>query len=208
MRWCIHKVYKMTDSPEHVQQPIYSFAQIGAPQNVTVNQTGAGDEFVVSWYPPEFGQENLHVFVVRWWLEPGHYLQGSAETRNQYFIGKTITTFCLIEFWLFALFFFFSETFAREWTVSLPSVLCRQSRLSGRQQWVRLHRATISSSASHCNRLDHYHDTYADLCFDVHLCEEAMLWTLSWSRWKATSMKPHPTFQIELTKSSYVLISI
>lgn len=70
-----------------MQQPVHHFSQIGPPQNVTVTQTDAGDEFVVSWDPPEFGLETLRVYVVRWYLEPGHYLQGSAETRETYYVG-------------------------------------------------------------------------------------------------------------------------
>lgn len=38
--------------------------QVGPPRNVTVTQTDEGDEFVVSWYPPEYGLEFLQVYVV------------------------------------------------------------------------------------------------------------------------------------------------
>lgn len=77
-----------TDAPEEIQEPIQHFAQIGPPRNVTVQQSDAGDEFVVSWYPPDYGLDTLRVYVVRWFREPGHFLMGSAETRNNYYNGK------------------------------------------------------------------------------------------------------------------------
>lgn len=36
---------------------------------MTVTQTDEGDEFVVSWYPPEYGLEFLQVYVVSEILE-------------------------------------------------------------------------------------------------------------------------------------------
>lgn len=53
------KAYYFTDAPDQVIEPIQHFAQIGPPRNVTVQQTDAGDEFVVSWYPPEYGLDTL-----------------------------------------------------------------------------------------------------------------------------------------------------
>lgn len=38
--------------------------KVGPPRNVTVKQTDEGDEFVVSWYAPEYGLEYLSVYVV------------------------------------------------------------------------------------------------------------------------------------------------
>lgn len=38
--------------------------KVGPPRNVTVKQSYDGDEFVVSWYPPEYGLEFLQVYVV------------------------------------------------------------------------------------------------------------------------------------------------
>lgn len=84
------KVYDITDSPDRLQEPVQQFSQIGPPRNLTVNQTSAGDEFVVSWLPPEYGIENLRLYVIRWYREPGHFLHGSAETRNHYYIGESI----------------------------------------------------------------------------------------------------------------------
>lgn len=52
-----------------------------------MQQTDVGDEFVVSWYPPEYGIETLRVYVVRWYREPGHHLIGTAETRDTYYKG-------------------------------------------------------------------------------------------------------------------------
>lgn len=64
------------------------FAQIGPPRNVSVEQTDSGDEFVVTWYPPEYGIETLRVYVLKWWREPGHFLMGTAETRDTYYKGN------------------------------------------------------------------------------------------------------------------------
>lgn len=64
------------------------FAQVGPPRNLTVTQTDVGDEFVASWYPPEYGIETLRVYVLRWFQEPGHFLVGTAETRDTYYKGK------------------------------------------------------------------------------------------------------------------------
>lgn len=76
-----------TDSPDQLNEPVQHFAQVAPPRNVTVQQTDVGDEFVVSWYPPEYGIETLRVYVVRWYREPGHHLIGTAETRDTYYKG-------------------------------------------------------------------------------------------------------------------------
>lgn len=81
-------MYDITDIPSQLQYPVPQFAQIGVPRNLTVNQTSTSNEFVASWNPPEFGEENLKLYVVRWWREPGHILQGVAETRNLYYNGN------------------------------------------------------------------------------------------------------------------------
>lgn len=86
----IYVVYDITDSPDQLQDPVPQFAQIGVPRNLTVNQTSASNEFVASWNAPAFGEENLKLYVVRWWREPGHILQGVAETRNHYYVGESL----------------------------------------------------------------------------------------------------------------------
>lgn len=74
--------------PPTYEEPVQHFAQIGPPRNLTVTRTEAGDEFVVSWYPPEYGLDTLRVYIVRWHREPGHFLHGTAETLETYYIGK------------------------------------------------------------------------------------------------------------------------
>lgn len=69
------------------------FAQVGPPRNVTVEQTDAGDEFIVSWLPPEYGLETLRVYVLKWYREPGHFLTGTAETRENYYKGNYVHLF-------------------------------------------------------------------------------------------------------------------
>lgn len=72
---------------EHAQEHVQQFIQIGPPRNLTVMPTSTGDEFVVSWLPPEHGLDSLRVYIVRWYREPGHYLHGSSETRENYYKG-------------------------------------------------------------------------------------------------------------------------
>ena len=79
-----------TDSPDQLEEPVMHFAQVGPPKNVTVQQTDVGDEFIVSWYPPDYGIETLRVYVVRWFREPGHHLVGTAETRDTYYKGNLL----------------------------------------------------------------------------------------------------------------------
>lgn len=66
------------------------FAQIGPPRNLTVQQSDAGDEFIASWYPPEYGMDTLAMYVLRWHRQPGNKFEGSLETRNTYKNGKII----------------------------------------------------------------------------------------------------------------------
>lgn len=53
------KVRHFTDAPDDVIEPVQHFAQIGPPRNLTVNQADTVYEFVVSWYPPEYGLDTL-----------------------------------------------------------------------------------------------------------------------------------------------------
>lgn len=88
--------HEYSEQPEqHVQQ----FIQIGPPQNLTVTETSVSGEFVASWDPPEHGMDSLRVYIVRWYREPGHYLHGSAETRENYYKGTydaTINTYYVL----------------------------------------------------------------------------------------------------------------
>lgn len=79
--------YYFTDSPDQLNEPVMHFTQVGPPRNMTVQQTDDGDEFVVSWEPPEY-RENLRIYIVRWFREPGHNLEGSAETSDTYYKGS------------------------------------------------------------------------------------------------------------------------
>lgn len=62
------------------------FQQIGPPRNVTVEYID--EDYLISWDPPEYGHDLLTVYVVRWYLEPDHHLQGQIETRNNYYKSK------------------------------------------------------------------------------------------------------------------------
>ncbi|XP_017772996.1 PREDICTED: protein borderless isoform X2 [Nicrophorus vespilloides] len=53
---------------------------IGSPKDVQVKSTADG--FLVVWNPPEYGLEELRVYVVRWYEGPRQYLCGTAETKN------------------------------------------------------------------------------------------------------------------------------
>lgn len=77
------------DNPSELRdfQQVHQFSQIGPPRNVSVAEKPTGDGFVVSWDPPEYGLETLRVYLVRWYREPGHFLHGTAETREHYYTG-------------------------------------------------------------------------------------------------------------------------
>ncbi|XP_031624013.1 protein borderless isoform X4 [Contarinia nasturtii] len=92
-----------TDAPDQLNEPVMHFAQIGPPRNLTVHQTDAGDEFVASWYAPEYGNETLRVYVLRWFREPGHFLTGTAETRETYYKVRYLMENELYSFQVFSL---------------------------------------------------------------------------------------------------------
>jgi len=62
------------------------FAQIGPPRNVSVEIINDG--YIITWEPPEYGQDQLRLYIVRWWQEPGHFLHGSTETRETNYLGN------------------------------------------------------------------------------------------------------------------------
>jgi hypothetical protein len=66
---------------------VSAFSQIGPPRNVTVD--ARTDGFLVSWESPDYGSDMLSLYVVRWYLEPEHKLQGKAETRSNFYTGKS-----------------------------------------------------------------------------------------------------------------------
>lgn len=79
------------EEPTDLQGNTSAFSQIGPPRNVSVNPKFDG--FLVSWQAPEYGQDMLGLYVVRWFLEPEHKLHGKAETRNNYYTGKSFRSF-------------------------------------------------------------------------------------------------------------------
>lgn len=76
------------EEPSELPDSILPFSQIGPPRNVSVNLKPDG--FFVSWDAPEYGQDQLGLYVIRWYLEPEHKLHGSVETRNNFYIGERI----------------------------------------------------------------------------------------------------------------------
>lgn len=65
---------------------VSAFSQIGPPLNLSVSIKPDG--FLVSWDSPEYGQDMLSIYVVRWFLQPEHKLHGRAETRNNFYLGE------------------------------------------------------------------------------------------------------------------------
>lgn len=65
---------------------------------MTVTEKPTGDGFVVSWDSPEYGLETLRVYLVRWYREPGHFLHGTAETRENYYTGNVNRSNILSEY--------------------------------------------------------------------------------------------------------------
>lgn len=76
------------DNPE-VLQGEETFAPIGPPRNVSVHLTLDG--YLVTWEPPEFGKESVRVYIVRWSEGPFELLCGTAETKDLFFSGKSIS---------------------------------------------------------------------------------------------------------------------
>lgn len=50
--------------------------------------TAKPDGFLVTWEPPEYGNDQLGLYIVRYYQEPEHKLIGEHETRNNYLTGK------------------------------------------------------------------------------------------------------------------------
>ncbi|KAG5676191.1 hypothetical protein PVAND_006040 [Polypedilum vanderplanki] len=71
------------EEPSELPDSIGAFSQIGPPRNVSVILEGNG--YFVTWEPPEYGQDQLGLYIIRWYLEPEHQLHGSAETRNNFY---------------------------------------------------------------------------------------------------------------------------
>ncbi|KAG4079404.1 hypothetical protein HA402_008096 [Bradysia odoriphaga] len=93
------------DNPSELREShqVHQFAQIGPPRNVTVAEKPTGDGFVVSWDPPEYGLESLRVYLIRWYREPGHFLHGTAETREHYYTVKHLNEDHVYTFQVFSL---------------------------------------------------------------------------------------------------------
>lgn len=60
---------------------------IGYPNNVSVHTTDDG--YLVTWDPPNYGMEDLRIYVVRWYQGPQEYLCGTAETKNTTYLSKS-----------------------------------------------------------------------------------------------------------------------
>lgn len=66
----------------------YSKPPIGYPRNVCVYPTSEG--YLITWDPPEYGGDELRIYVVRWYEGPREHLQGTAETKNTSYLGELI----------------------------------------------------------------------------------------------------------------------
>lgn len=81
---------------------VSALSQIGPPKNLSVSVKPDG--FFINWESPDYGQDMLDLYVVRWFQEPEHKLHGKGETTNNYFMsmsylvfhgGKTLKSFSL-----------------------------------------------------------------------------------------------------------------
>lgn len=43
----------------------------------------------MTWDVPEYGTDQLGLYMVRWYREPDHKLEGEKETRNNFYTGKS-----------------------------------------------------------------------------------------------------------------------
>ena len=60
--------------------------ELGPPRDLKVHVTSDG--FLVVWEPPEFGLQNLRVYIVRWLQGPWEHLAGTSETKNTSYLGN------------------------------------------------------------------------------------------------------------------------
>lgn len=63
---------------------------IGYPTNVCVYATDDG--YLITWDPPEYGLDELRLYVVRWFEGPQEHLCGTAETKNTSYLGNFYET--------------------------------------------------------------------------------------------------------------------
>lgn len=70
----------------HSSSSSQSKPPIGHPTNLSVHVTGDG--YLLIWDPPEYGLEELRIYVVRWYLGPREHFSGSAETKNTTYLSK------------------------------------------------------------------------------------------------------------------------
>lgn len=92
---------KEFNEPESYHDPVIPFSQIGPPRNLTVEYTSEG--FQLIWEPPEYGKEVLRVYIVRWYQEPGHFLHGTAETRDLNYLVRYLKEDTVYSFQVFSL---------------------------------------------------------------------------------------------------------
>lgn len=59
-----------------------AFTQIGPPKNLLINSKS--DAYLVSWEAPDYGNDVLNSYIVRWYQEPNHELVGQRETREHH----------------------------------------------------------------------------------------------------------------------------
>lgn len=59
-----------------------AFSQIGPPKNLKIDHRT--DAYLVSWEEPDYGNEILDSYIVRWYREPDHQLVGKEETRDKF----------------------------------------------------------------------------------------------------------------------------
>lgn len=60
---------------------------IGQPTNVCVHSTEDG--YLLTWDPPEYGLDELRVYVIQWFEGPREHLYATTETKNTSYLGKS-----------------------------------------------------------------------------------------------------------------------
>lgn len=60
------------------------YPPLGHPRDVGVHFTDDG--YLVTWDPPEYGLDELRLYIIRWFQGPREYLYGTAETKNSSYI--------------------------------------------------------------------------------------------------------------------------
>lgn len=80
------RVWTKGINPEASQIAHHIGQKLGPPIDVRIHATPDG--YLLTWNPPEFGLEDLRIYIIKWFQGPHQHLVGSAETKNTSYLSK------------------------------------------------------------------------------------------------------------------------